>query len=169
MKMFRFFDPVNELNFVQYFKTSIVVAALIPLLAIVGAAFMGLNWGIDFTGGAEMQIQFAKQVDAEDIREVLEDLGFDKNQVQRYGPKDSNEMLVRVERLSMFKPEDMKNIKEVINKNFAEELKSHSDKPVEVLFNKNVSDRFSVKIPEPDVAKASSAEQVSAALTQQHH
>lgn len=169
MKMFRFFDPVKELNFVQYFKTSIAVAALIPVIAIVGAGFMGLNWGIDFTGGAEMQIQFAKQVDAEDIRDVLEDLGFDKNQVQRYGSKDSNEMLVRVERLSMFKPEDIKHIKQVINKNFAEELKNHPDKPIEVLFNKNVSDRFSVKIPEPEVAKLSSAEQISAALIQQHH
>lgn len=165
MKMFRFFDPGRELNFVQYFRPSLYLAALMPIIAIVGSIVLGINWGIDFAGGMEMQIQFSKPVAAEEIRDVLEDLGFHKHQVQRYGAKDSNEMLVRVERLSTFKPEDAVRVQKVIANN----MLIDTEKSVEVLFNENISDRFSVKIPAPKMPATATAEQTAEALLNQHH
>ena len=169
MKMFRFFDPSRELNFVQYFRPSLYIAALFPIVAIIGSMVLGINWGIDFAGGMEMQIQFSKPVPAEEIRSVLEDLGFHKHQVQRYGAKDSNEMLVRVERLVTFKPEDAVRVQKVIAYNLSTSTNPISQKSVEVLFNENISDRFSVKIPVPTMKAGATAEQTAESLQTQHH
>jgi len=167
MKMLRFFDPKNEINFVQYFRPSLIVAIIIPLFTIIGSALWGLNWGIDFTGGAEMQIQFSKPINANDIRSVLEELGFNKSQVQRYGANDSNEMLVRVERLSTFKPEDADRVKKVIIDAFGNEFNADQKNRIEVHFKENVSDRFTVKLPEPKITENMTAEETASLLQTQ--
>jgi preprotein translocase subunit SecF len=168
MKMFRFFDPSRELNFVQYFRPSLYLAALFPVVAVVGSMVLGINWGIDFAGGMEMQVQFSKPVPAEEIRDVLEELGFHKHQVQRYGGKDSNEMLVRVERLSTFKPEDALRVQKIIADNLSTSTNTVAQKSIEVLFNENISDRFFVKIPAPKILAGATAEQAAEALQAQH-
>ncbi len=109
-KMFRFFDPKSEVDFVRFFKPSLLFAGVIPVIAIVGTMVLGLNWGIDFKGGTEMQVQFKKEVHADEIRRVLDQLGYEKNQVQSYGTKDSNEMLIRVERMDTFTQTDVERI-----------------------------------------------------------
>jgi preprotein translocase subunit SecF len=165
MTMFRFFDPKNEIDFVGKFRLSLIIAALVPVVAIVGSLVLGINWGIDFAGGTEMQIQFAKDVPADDIRDVLEDLGFAKHQVQRYGAEGSNEMLVRIERLSTFKPEDMKHIQGVIASGFGGDVQA--DK-IQVTFNANVGDRIMVRLPEPKIENPADHLALSAALQAQH-
>lgn len=146
MKMFRFFDPARELNFVRFFPASLVIAGILPIVVIIASLMFGINWGIDFSGGTEMQIQFSKEVQADEIRSVLENLGFEKHQVQSYGPPSSHEMLVRVERLSTFKPEDISRIRTLV----VTKLGVGSD----VSFNDNIGDRISVKLkaPEADLA-----------------
>lgn len=156
-KMFRFFDPKTEVNFVQFFKPSLFVAFLVPVIAIVGALSLGLNWGIDFSGGMEMQVQFSKPVDADEIRKVLEDLGYGKNQVQAYGAKDSNEMLIRVERMDTFAKEDIARIEKLLVGQMG---------LVEVRQHPNSQDRLLIKVKVSEDMKGQE-EQLTALLTNQ--
>ncbi|MEI6806115.1 MAG: protein translocase subunit SecF [Myxococcaceae bacterium] len=142
-KMFRFFDPKTEVNFVQFFKPSLFVALSVPVIAIIGAMLFGLNWGIDFSGGMEMQVQFSKAVHPDEIRKVLEDLGYGKNQVQAYGAKDSNEMLIRVERMDTFSQADIVGVEKV--------LVGHMGH-VEVKQHPNSQDRLLIKLAVPEGA-----------------
>ncbi len=43
-----------------------------------------LNWGVDFRGGTELVVEFAKPVDAGEIRKVLADAGHDNADVVKY-------------------------------------------------------------------------------------
>ena len=141
-KMFRFFDPKTEVNFVQYFKPSLLVALSVPVIAMLGALIFGLNWGIDFSGGMEMQVQFSKAVHPDEIRKVLEDLGYGKNQVQSYGAKDSNEMLIRVERMDTFSPEDIKRIEKVLISQMGQaEVKQHPNSQDRLLIRLQFTDK----------------------------
>ncbi len=142
MKQIRFFDPKTEVNFVKYFKPALFIAALIPTICVVSIALFGINWGIDFTGGTELQVQFQKDVPAEEIRQVLEKLGFSKHQVQTYGSAEGHEMLIRVERLSTFKPEDVSKIEGMLNTHFA---------GAKVSFSQDAGDRLIVRLPAPAV------------------
>jgi preprotein translocase subunit SecF len=72
---------------------------------VVGAVGVpGINWGIDFSGGMEMQVKFKEPVQGEDLRKTLEELGFKKHQVQQHGGAKDNEWLLSVERTSSLRP-----------------------------------------------------------------
>lgn len=140
-KMFRFFDPKTEVNFVQFFRPSLILALSVPVIAVLGSLVLGLNWGIDFSGGMEMQVQFSKTVHPDEIRKVLEDLGYGKNQVQAYGAVDSNEMLIRVERMDTFSNDDIKRIEKVLLGQIGQaEVKQHP----------NSQDRLLIRLKLPD-------------------
>jgi len=151
----RFFDPKNEINFVKLFKPLLAVAALVPVAAIVGALVFGINWGIDFKGGAEMQVRFLEQdPSTEDIIQVLSAAGFEKHQVQRYDDPGKRKRLIRVERLATFSANDIKNIDAQVKIGFA----SLDQKAIKVNFNANRSDRLDVVLPESKDVAAQRAE-----------
>lgn len=57
-------------------------------------AIFGLNLGIDFAGGYEVQVRFAKPTLESEIRKALMPLGLEGARVQRFGPAESNEFLI---------------------------------------------------------------------------
>src|SRR5579871_2860990 len=118
MKFVRIFDPKSNLNFVGWFKISWAVTGILLVATIIGLLTLGMPWGIDFLGGTEMQVKFQKPVSANDIRNVLATLGFDKNQVQQFGATSNNEMLIRVESVAALKDTDVTNIKSLIDQSF---------------------------------------------------
>ena len=61
------------------------VSALLILVAIGTAIFVGLSPGLDFTGGVKVEFGFAEPVDIEHLREVLAAEGFEDGVVQHYG------------------------------------------------------------------------------------
>ena len=163
MKTIRFFDPKREINFVKYFHASLVIAATIPLVAVFGSMIFGINWGIDFSGGTEMQVLFQEDVGSDKINVALEEAGFTKHQVQRYGAAESKEMLIRIERLATFKPEDIIRINELVSKKFPGEGKSLS----QVRFNADVGDRLTVVLPEPKIENRDDNQAVAKVLSTQ--
>ena len=68
-----------------------VLVVCISLLAVVG-----LNFGIDFSGGYEIQVKFPKAVDETQVKAHLAPLGLEGLRVQRFGAVDDNEYLVLV-------------------------------------------------------------------------
>ena len=67
----------------RYIATGI--SALLIVVAIGTAIVVGLNPGLDFTGGVKVEFGFPEPVDLEQVREVLANEGFDGGVVQHYG------------------------------------------------------------------------------------
>jgi preprotein translocase subunit SecF len=109
-KFFTFFDLKSPIDFANIGPK--VLKGGLGLLAVTVLLLptLGLDWGLDFSGGSELQVQFKTPVESAAIRTVLEQQGFAKNQVQRYGAESQNEWLIRVERLTAVTDDDIKKL-----------------------------------------------------------
>lgn len=58
-------------NFMKWRRVALAVAAIIIVSSIVLLFTKGLNLGIDFTGGNIVQVEFTRQVEVKDIRDIL--------------------------------------------------------------------------------------------------
>lgn len=85
-----------NINFVSKFPA----AVLFSLLLVVGSLALffgkGLNYGVDFKGGAEVQVMFGQKVALADIRASLKNGGFNSSSVQEIGKDGTFEYLVKV-------------------------------------------------------------------------
>ena len=70
-------------------------ASIASVIVSIGSViFMGINRGLDFTGGVRVEIGFAESVSVEDVRVVLNDAGLSDGVVQNYGSQ--TDILVRM-------------------------------------------------------------------------
>ncbi len=79
-----------NIDFVSKFPITVVISLVMVIGSIVLFATKGLNYGVDFTGGAEVQLSFDKKVNLTDLRSSLDTAGFKSVQVQTYGDSDSS-------------------------------------------------------------------------------
>lgn len=85
-----------NVNFVGKFPAAVIVSALL-VLGSLGLFFgKGLNYGVDFKGGAEVQVMFGEKVNLADIRASLKKGGFNSSSVQEIGKDGTFEYLVKV-------------------------------------------------------------------------
>ncbi len=64
------------------------------LVSLVSLLFRGLNYGLDFTGGALVELSYAKPVPLETLRDQLRDAGFEGAVVQSFG--STTDVVVRM-------------------------------------------------------------------------
>ena len=88
-------EPTPRFDFMGIAKYITAASMLVVVASLVLIFTKGLNYGVDFSGGVEMQIQFEKAVDAGAVRKFMADSGYADANVQAYG-KD-NEFLIRLE------------------------------------------------------------------------
>lgn len=72
-----------------------ITSVVLVILSGFSIFYNGLNYGIDFSGGIEMQVRFNEQVDTQDIRNLLSELNIESSQVQQLGT--DGEYLIRFE------------------------------------------------------------------------
>ena len=69
--------------------------SLVLTIAAIGLLiFKGLNYGIDFAGGTEVQVKFEQSVTAEQVRASVEKMGLKEASVQSIG--DKHEFIIRL-------------------------------------------------------------------------
>ncbi len=85
---------MTTLDFMGKRHIATAVSALLVLIAIGSVTFAGVNRGLDFTGGVEVEFGFPAAVDVERVRAELADAGFDSGVVQSYGAE--TDILVRM-------------------------------------------------------------------------
>jgi preprotein translocase subunit SecF len=110
--IFKSFDIVphgTKFDFVGKRHIAVVLSLLVNL-AVIGYSFTGLNFGVDFAGGTEMEVKFASRVDPGAIRKGIEELGFKDASVQTFGAESENNFLIRVGRVALMSPEDFKRV-----------------------------------------------------------
>ncbi len=76
--------PKTHIDFLKYRKVYFSLFAAVLVLGVISFATKGMNWGIDFTGGTMVQVQFEKPVDMAKIREALTATGAN-SELQSYG------------------------------------------------------------------------------------
>jgi len=72
-----------------------VVSLLLVIASLLVLAVKGLNYGIDFAGGTEIQLRFAQEVDPQQVRDALEEIGLKNATVQAFG--NQSEYLIRLD------------------------------------------------------------------------
>lgn len=83
-------------NFTAYFNFAFVCSTLLTIASIVLFFTKGLNYGVDFRGGAEIQVKFNKSLTLADLRETLDQNGNQTSSVQAIGEPSENEFLVKL-------------------------------------------------------------------------
>jgi preprotein translocase subunit SecF len=69
------------------------ISALFVVASLIYIAIVGINYGIDFKGGTEIQVRFDQAVSIEDVRGSVESLGLGEVSVQAFG--DTSEYIIR--------------------------------------------------------------------------
>ena len=74
-----------NIDFLGMRKVSIVISAILLAVSVWAIGVKGLNYGLDFTGGLLVQVNYQKPVDVADVRSALEKGGFEHAVVQSMG------------------------------------------------------------------------------------
>jgi len=80
--------------FMKYRKVSALISLLLICIAIGSLATRGLNYGLDFTGGNMLELEYPQDVDTEQIRQQLVAAGIENAVVQHFGR--ASEVAIRV-------------------------------------------------------------------------
>jgi|GEM_PF-81999 len=154
-KFITIFDPKSEWNFVGFIPLATKIGFILPIATLIGLFALGVNWGLDFKGGTEIQVKFDKAVPPAEVRELLVAEGFKKNNVQQYGSDDATELLLRIERITSMTDDNVATIKGALEAEF-DALKQGSSlgkDSLKVEFTAKEGDRIFVSLPDPVVAK----------------
>jgi len=76
------------------------VTAFISIALVAASLFLifsKMKYGVDFRGGAEVQVKFSNSIKVKDIRSSLANAGFDSASVQTIGEAKDNEILIKVQ------------------------------------------------------------------------
>jgi preprotein translocase subunit SecF len=93
MEIFR--DP--NFDFLGAKSWCIGLSALLLLAAVLSMATRGLAFGIDFRGGADVQLKFQEAPDIAALRASLGEAGFGGLTIQTFGAAGDNEILIRLD------------------------------------------------------------------------
>jgi preprotein translocase subunit SecF len=90
------FNLKSNLDYVSMFKYCVLGSALMAVAALTLYFQKGINYGVDFRGGAEIQVRFTKAADLGELRSYLSGTTVPVSSVQSIG--DGNlEYLLKVE------------------------------------------------------------------------
>ena len=85
----------KQINFLRPAKILSPLSTAAGFLALISILVLGFKYGIDFSGGNEVQVRFGKTVSAGQIRQALAQSGIEKSSVQQFGAEQ--EFLIRIE------------------------------------------------------------------------
>lgn len=80
-----FFKHNTKIDFMAQRKWAAVISSILFILSITSLIMNGLNWGLDFTGGTQIQLHFPEAADLNHIRDTLLNAGYNDTTVQSYG------------------------------------------------------------------------------------
>jgi preprotein translocase subunit SecF len=89
-----FFNPNSKVDFMGARRWTAAFSILIFVISIGALAINGLKWGLDFTGGTQIEVSYQQPADLQSIREALNKVGFKDPQVVSYGT--SKDVLISI-------------------------------------------------------------------------
>lgn len=89
--------PDISIDFVGKRYIAGAVSAVLVVLSLGLFFFVGPNWGIDFTGGTEIHLDFEDPIEISEVRGALGRLGLGEDAVQQIGTAEDGEYVVRIQ------------------------------------------------------------------------
>lgn len=89
-----FFKKTTNINFLGLRNWAAGLSCLLFAISIGALMVNGLNWGLDFTGGTQIQVSFNNSVDTSTVRQQLDQAGMHNAVVQSYGT--SKDVLISI-------------------------------------------------------------------------
>jgi len=86
----------TNINFVSKFSKTAIISLILVGISVFGIVTK-MNYGVDFRGGAEIQIKFQEAVNLNSVRKNLKAAGFKGIAAQSIGEITENEFLVKVQ------------------------------------------------------------------------
>jgi len=94
-KMFEIIPDGTNFDFVSLFKYTSVVSIILVIISVFGI-LNNMNYGVDFRGGAEIQVKFKSEVPLDQLRANLSEAGFPTASVQNLGETTDYEFLIKL-------------------------------------------------------------------------
>ena len=89
-----FFRIRKDIPFMRYALVFNIISLVTFLIAVGALAIRGLNFGVEFTGGTVMEVNYSGSANISGIRETLNKIGLDDAVVQSFG--SSQTALIRL-------------------------------------------------------------------------
>lgn len=87
----------TKFPFMKY-KLHFLVGSLILIAVCLGSLFTrGINWGIDFRGGQEIQVRFTQRADPRTVESALKGVIVGNVTAVQFGKAEENEILIRMD------------------------------------------------------------------------
>jgi len=85
----------NTYDFVSKIPTAVKFSVLLIVISLGSVIYHGgPNWGVEFTGGTEVQVNFPQGPEVKFIRDSLETQGYQAEAVQQFGLASDHEYLI---------------------------------------------------------------------------
>lgn len=128
--MAQWIKPGINLDFYGRRKTFWTLSVIVVLFSVGALAFNGfvrgdaLNYGIDFKGGSQIQVEFARNVSAAEVRKALASGGFHGAEVLRIEDTGKPSLfMLRLTEVSSFAEDAQKTARQQVGKEFGKDLK----------------------------------------------
>ncbi|WP_434938600.1 protein translocase subunit SecF [Shewanella sp. HL-SH8] len=92
--MFQLFSVNNTVNFLRHAAPISIISMLLVIASFVSLGTKGINWGLDFTGGTVVEVEFSSPVDLNVLRSKLTSVETEGALVQNFG--SSTDVLFRL-------------------------------------------------------------------------
>ena len=113
-----FLKPKKDVDFLGKRRIFGVLSFLLVCTSIALFSTLGANWGIDFTGGMEIQVDFEEPTDIAEVRAAVGQLGLSDDSVQQINAEEDYTYSIRV-RDATFGTEELKaSVEEVITEQY---------------------------------------------------
>jgi len=88
--------PVEKsINFMSQRYVAVILSCILLLASVASLSINGLQFGLDFTGGLQVEAEFSEKADLEKIRATLEDRGFFGASIVYFGTE--TDIMVRMQ------------------------------------------------------------------------
>lgn len=91
MELFRI---KNDIPFMSYGRLTTAISLVTFILAVFFLFTRGLNYGVDFTGGTIMEVNYPQTANIDNIRRAVDSIGLKDATVQNFGT--SHDVLIRL-------------------------------------------------------------------------
>jgi preprotein translocase subunit SecF len=115
------------INFIKYRRFWVTVSTIVNLAVIVLWLTRGLNYGVDFAGGTEIEIKFDQAIDAEVVRTRIRNSGIPDPNLQVFGDPSEHDFLLNISRISVMTKEDAAKLEQALRSQFSATMKPGLD------------------------------------------
>ena len=105
-----FIKPGTYIDFMKYRGPVITVLGVFATLSLISLFYPGPNYGIDFAGGTEVQLQFQGDTTPAEVRGALEEAGYSRPEVISV-EGEPNQYIIRVREVSSLPSEQVERIR----------------------------------------------------------